>query len=342
MIVRNEAKVIGRCLESVKHLLSYWSICDTGSTDSTEKVIRETLAGIPGEFHRDPWVNFGHNRSLSMDRARGKADYHLLLDADMVLNQKAELPPLTADQYLIRFEGPCDYAVPRLVSDRHVWNYLGVTHEYVDSPTAEPALMLPELSITHYEDGGGRPQRYQRDTALLENALKSDPTNSRYHYYLAQCYRDSERFEEALQWYEKRVPMGGWNQEVWSAIYQMGRMQEILRHDWRVTLNSYLQAYNFRPTRLEPIYRIARFYREHEQFSLGYVFSRVVTEVGYPKDILFVEKDVYQYLLPLEHAACCFGLGRAEEGRRYCRQLLESGQLPQSELGAVKALLGKD
>ena len=342
MIVRNEAKVIRRCLNSVKHLISFWSLCDTGSTDTTQAVILEALADVPGELHHDPWVNFGHNRTLSMDRARGKADYHLLLDADMVLNQKGDFPDLAADQYLIRFEGPCDYAVPRLVSDRHVWTYHGVTHEYIDSPTASSAVPLTQLSITHHEDGGGRPQRYQRDTELLQEGLRSDPTNSRYYYYLAQCYRDSERPAEALEWYEKRARLGGWNQEVWSALYQMGRMQEILACDWRVVLNSYLQAYNFRPTRLEPIYRIVRFYREHQQFALGYQFSRLVTETGYPEDILFVERAVYDHLLPVEHAACCFETGRVAEGHRVCRELLDRGELPVDQIAAVEALVERN
>ena len=157
---------------------------------------------------------------------------------------------------------------------------------------------------------------YQRDTALLEAGIVKEPDNSRYVYYLAQCYRDSECFDKALGWYEKRVTMGGWNQEVWSALYQIGRMQEALGCDWRVTMSSYLQAYNFRPSRLEPIYRIARFHRKHHQFSLGYLFSRLTLEVGYPEDILFVERDVYEKWLPLEYAACCRGLGMEVEANR--------------------------
>jgi glycosyltransferase involved in cell wall biosynthesis len=87
MIVRNEAAVIERCLGSVKSFLSHWTICDTGSTDGTPEIIERffALAGIPGKLYRDEWVNFGHNRTLAMQRAKGTADYHLLLDADMVL-----------------------------------------------------------------------------------------------------------------------------------------------------------------------------------------------------------------------------------------------------------------
>ena len=66
MIVKNEAAVIARCLDSVRHLISSWVICDTGSEDSTREIIREHLRGIPGELHQDTWVHFGHNRTLAV------------------------------------------------------------------------------------------------------------------------------------------------------------------------------------------------------------------------------------------------------------------------------------
>src|SRR5262245_56903347 len=86
MIVRNEASVIERCLDSVKPFIDCWVICDTGSTDRTKEIIRESLAGIPGTMHDVGWQDFGRNRTIALRFARGKADYHLLLDADMTLN----------------------------------------------------------------------------------------------------------------------------------------------------------------------------------------------------------------------------------------------------------------
>lgn len=339
MIVRNEEKILRRCIESVRPIISSWCICDTGSTDKTPELINSLLGDLPGTLHHDRWENFGHNRSLGIARAKGKADYHLLLDADMVLNVASPLPSLSADRYLLRFTGDFDYWVERLISDRHDWTYHGVTHEYIDSPTAAPPERLIQLTVTHFEDGGGRLERYQRDTALLEAAIKHEPGNSRYVYYLAQCYRDSGRFAEALEWYQKRVSMGGWNQEIWSALYQVGRMQELLGLDWRVVLNSYLQAFNFRPFRLEPIYRIARFYRENRQYALGLHFSRLINEVGYPTDLLFVEKDVYEKLLPMEYEACRQGLN-AEWGAPVSPE--GSAQPIQTDSGVSSSLPAKE
>jgi len=39
MIVKNEAHVIRRCLESVRPLIDTWLIIDTGSTDGTQRLL---------------------------------------------------------------------------------------------------------------------------------------------------------------------------------------------------------------------------------------------------------------------------------------------------------------
>ena len=53
MIVRNEAAIIRRCLESVRPHIDRWVICDTGSTDNTPDIVQEILSGIPGTLHRE-------------------------------------------------------------------------------------------------------------------------------------------------------------------------------------------------------------------------------------------------------------------------------------------------
>ncbi|MFC7394384.1 glycosyltransferase [Scopulibacillus cellulosilyticus] len=42
MIVKNEEAVLSRCLESVKELVDEIIIVDTGSTDETKEIARET------------------------------------------------------------------------------------------------------------------------------------------------------------------------------------------------------------------------------------------------------------------------------------------------------------
>src|ERR1700722_17972902 len=72
MIVKNESKVIQRCLDSVKPHIDYWVIVDTGSTDGTQEIIKKHMKGIPGKLYERPWKNFGESRSEAFDLAKGK------------------------------------------------------------------------------------------------------------------------------------------------------------------------------------------------------------------------------------------------------------------------------
>ena len=103
MIVKNEAPVIRRCLESVRPLIDTWVIVDTGSSDGTQDIIRSALADMPGELVERPWVDFAHNRSEALRLARERADYTLIIDADDTLDVRPDfaLPVLTANSYTL-------------------------------------------------------------------------------------------------------------------------------------------------------------------------------------------------------------------------------------------------
>jgi glycosyltransferase involved in cell wall biosynthesis len=329
MIVKNEGAVLRRCLESVRPWISHWTICDTGSTDDTREVIREVLKGIPGELHERPWRDFGSNRTEALQWARSKADYTLMMDADETVNVKGEFRDrLEADGCWIRFEGDLDYQLCKLVNNRHDWFYVGVTHEYMWSSQGRKVEPLAELTVTHHQDGGSRTDKYERDIRLLTTEHEHDALNGRTVYYLAQSYRDSGRLDLALQWYDRRARMAGWDQEAWHAAYQAARMMHLLGWDWTLVQAAYLSAYDRRPQRLEPLLHVARRCREMGQPRLGHLYTRRAMEAAYPADILFVERNVYEHELPLEHAWCCMEMGLHEEAVKVNERLLAASGIP--------------
>ncbi len=329
MIVKDESAIIRRCLDSVKPFIDHWVICDTGSTDDTKEIVRQTLKAIPGTLYEDAWLDFGYNRTLSLERSRGKADYLLMLNADEVLHTAAEFrADLESDAYRLRYEGDIDYALPLLLNATLDWRFVGVTHEHLHSDHARTIKTLCMVTLRHMYDGGSRVNKFGRDIMLLTNALKEDPANSRYLFYLAQSYKDVGLHERALEFYHKRTEMGGWEEEVWYAGYQAGRMQHLLGQPWPVVLDSYLAAYQYRPTRLEPIYHIAKFYNETKQHHLAYPFAQLCREAPYPDDFLFIERNIYRYELPLEYGICCYWTGRHEEAIRVNEAILATPNVP--------------
>lgn len=337
MIVKDEAEVVRRCLASVKPHIDYWVICDTGSTDATQSIIKDLLREVPGELWEDVWVDFGHNRTLAMTRARGKADYLLLMNADEVLNVKADFKEnLEGDGYYVRYEGDLDYALPLVVSAVHPWSFVGMTHEYLHASTKPQLRRISGVSVTHGFDGGSRLNKFGRDIMLLTRGLREEPENACYVFYLAQSYKDLGEYGRALELYQKRTEMGGWEEEVWYAGYQVGRMQQRLGQPWPVVLDSYLAAYQYRPSRLEPLFHVSKFYRETQQYYLGYLFSRAVIETPYPDDLLFIERSVYEYELLLEYGICCSWTGRHQEAIRVNEAILALPGVPPNFVETAK------
>ncbi len=63
MIVKNEAHIIIQTLDNISSYFnfSYWVIGDNGSTDGTQKLIKDYFKkkNIKGELYEDKWVDFG-------------------------------------------------------------------------------------------------------------------------------------------------------------------------------------------------------------------------------------------------------------------------------------------
>ena len=97
-MVRNESRILQRCMEAGSKYADAVLVVDTGSTDSTVQIAKEFGAHVV----EHTWQNFGHNRSLSFKAAVETAkklgwdlskSYALAVDADMVL--AGDRPTLT-------------------------------------------------------------------------------------------------------------------------------------------------------------------------------------------------------------------------------------------------------
>jgi len=318
MIVRNESPVIRRCLESALPIMDYWIICDTGSTDDTMDIIREVMAGIPGELHQDEWRNFSWNRNRYLDHARGKAAYVLVMDADQVLLHEDFHPAqLELDAYHcpVRYRD-LEHGFIKVFRPETA-SYAGVIHNYVK--TTGSVGQLSTLVFNDLHDGH-RAQNYQqklqRDIAVLEEAAAGDEDKARYTYYLAQTYREAGRHEQAAETYLKRTAMGGWEEEVWSAYYNAGRCYQALQR-FDEALANYLKAFDYRPSRAEPLYRAAEYARIEQRYHTGLILIRRALEIPLPEsDILFVETPIYRYLRHFEFVILAYWTGHYAESVR--------------------------
>ncbi|GAA2929437.1 glycosyltransferase [Streptomyces mexicanus] len=329
MIVKNESGAIERCLKSVRGLLTTWVISDTGSEDGTQDIIRDTLRGIPGELHEEPWVNFGHNRSLNISHAYKKADYLLLLDADLEIRQEEELPPLTAAAYMLRHEGPLEYRIRRLVRGDVTWRYEGVTHEYLTTDEPIDQANLDALVVVDHADGGSRHDKFERDARLLTAELERDPDNPRTVFYLAQTMRDMGRREEAITLYERRAGMGGWVEEVYFSQLQVGVLKAETG-DWPGAMDALTQAWETRPQRLEACYELCSRLRVMGRYRAAHAVASAGVDRPVPDDLLYVSPWVYRWGLLFEFSITAYWVGDLAGSYQACNQLLAMPDLPEA------------
>ncbi|MER6530478.1 glycosyltransferase [Streptomyces sp. NPDC001508] len=327
MIVKNEAGVIERCLASVRDVVDTWVISDTGSTDGTQELIRGALDGVPGELHEEPWVNFGHNRTLNIRQARGKADYLLLLDADHVLRKDGPLPRLTADAYMLRHEGAMEYRIRRLVRGDLPWRYEGVTHEFLTADGNETQENLDALVVEDHADGGSRHDKFERDARLLSAEMERDPSNTRTVFYLAQTMRDMGNTAEAIRLYEHRASMGGWAEEVYYSLLQVGVLHAD-SGDLPAGVDALTRAWESRPQRLEACYELASRLRAMGRHHMAHAIVVACLDKEQPDDILFTQPWVYRWGLLSEFSITAYWVGDFKGALQACDRLLAMPDLP--------------
>jgi Glycosyl transferase family 2 len=338
MIVRNEAHIVAEVLDAVAPYITSWVIVDTGSDDGTQALIRTHMAhlGIPGELHERPWRDFSHNRSEALTLAHGHGDYIWVMDADDTLAGRPDFNRLGADIYLMRVKAS-DLTLwrPQLFRDHLPVRYTGVVHESIACD--EPCSVARIEGDYHIEARrlGARsldPQAFARDRDLLLAQVERDPEDARSVFYLAQSYYFLNDFVNAHKWYTRRAEMGGWDEEVYMAMSQAAVSLSNLGAPWPDVQDAYLNAWEFRPIRAEPLYAIAAQHRAERRYRLGYVFAKLAAEIPFPEtEELHSRPDIHAWRATQEMAVCAAMIGNHAEAFTLFRQLLARPDVPDDE-----------
>jgi len=310
LMVRNEERILKRCMESVEGFVEAYCICDTGSTDKTCEIATEFLKTHDGCLTHVQWQDFGYNRTASFANAQTylkttgwdlKDTYGLLLDADMMFDPGSlKTHPLEHIGYtIVQCAGTLEYPNTRLIRMDHLWECRGVTHEYWDAPCEHIPKVI--CHINDFNDGGCKSDKFQRDAILLEKGLIDEPTNVRYMFYLAQTYHSTGRWKDSIAMYKRRINAGGWFEEIWYSHYMIAKCHRELGNipkfeEWM------LRAYEYRKERAESLYELARYFRQDGQHYKAYQYVVMGQKIPMSTDSLFIETDVYRGLFDYEQS----------------------------------------
>ncbi|MBA7596639.1 MAG: glycosyltransferase [Calditrichaeota bacterium] len=215
MIVRDEARLLPGCLDSISAVTDQLVVVDTGSIDDTVSIARSFGAQV----HHFKWINdFAAARNESIRHATG--DWIFWLDADERLTP-ASVEPLkrllkppqrpTIYQVWIRnlqLDGPV-YSLTmshRLFSRHPRLCFSGRIHEQIH-PSLKAAGGVEKHSQIVLEHQGYALEENQmrakleRNQALLEAMVEKEPDSAYAYYTLGQNYALLGTHEQALQVY---------------------------------------------------------------------------------------------------------------------------------------------
>ena len=168
--------------------------------------------------------------------------------------------------------------------------------------------------------------------SLFFAAVERNPEDAWAVLYLAQSYVDRGDFANARKWFARRVEMGGRDEEVYGAMWQIAESMAELGAPWPDVHDAYIRAWEFRPTRAEPLCALAYRYRENQRYRLGYLFARHAAEIPFPEqDTLFVVRDIYASRALDEQAVCASWINKHPEAFTLWRRLLTRPELPDDD-----------
>jgi len=324
MIVKNESKVIIRLLESVLSLIDTYCICDTGSTDNTKELISDFFDknNINGKIIEEPFQNFEYSRNFALNACLGLSDFIILLDADMILrNQNFDKNQLKLVDFCYILQGNENfyYQNTRIIKNNGLFNYSGVTHEYVNVPIGSRMLKIDKnkLFIIDIGDGGAKSNKYERDIQLLLKGIEDTkdmpgkPNFERYHFYLANSYFDCGNYEKAIEIYRKRIEIGGWEQELFYSYYRIGLCFKF-RNKIENAIFEWMNAFTKCPHRIENLFEIINYYRIKGENNLANIYYQIALNILKQKldkeNYLFLHNDIYTYKLYYEYSVFAYYL----------------------------------
>jgi len=319
MIVRDEERVLGRCLDSVKDIVDEIIIVDTGSLDGTKQIASKYTDKV-FDFK---WIDdFSAARNFSFSKAT--KDCVFWLDADDIITQdnkvrltylKQNLPQDIAIVMLGYDLGGNFFSTRERIFRRDsvpVW--VDPVHEFVSANGK--TLLAKDTFVTHSPIY--KPSKKNRNIKIYQKIIKEKQQLSpRGKYYYARELKDNGRYKQAIKYFNLFLDEGkGWIEDNIAACFNLAIIYRHLNQSEKI-FESLVKSFKYDTPRPEICCLLGYYFSDKNLFSQAIFWFTSALNAPKIDSIGFVLKDYYKYIPALELTVLMDKIGDYKKANEY-------------------------
>ncbi len=311
MIVKNEAKVLERCLSSTRDLFDEIIIVDTGSLDDTKAIALRYHAKV----YDFVWIDdFAAARNESFAKATG--DFIMWLDADDVIQEKDYLQikvlkeqlndniDMVMMKYHVAFDEQdmptMSYYRERIIQNHKGYEWVGRIHEII-IPSGN--IIYHDAAICHKKIEVQDPNRNLR---IFESMIQNnEPLDERNLFYYARELYYHKHYEMCigvLNAFLKKE--NAWLENKLEAVLYLSYCYEVKQH-YEKALTSLFQSFVWTLPRASILCEIASNFMYLNQYEQAiYYYRQALTCTPVLENGGFENRDCYGFIPCIQLCVC--------------------------------------
>lgn len=320
MIVKNEEKVLSRCLFSICDAVDEIVIVDTGSTDKTIEIAKK----FTNKVYKFSWCDdFSAARNFAFSKATG--DYLMWLDADDVVPKntknfiKNHKKTLNFDTFMLKYDilfennkSIFSYYRERIVKNCDKAKFVGFVHECI-----VPFGKIKKLnySIEHRKE---KTKHSDRNLKIYEKQKQTKKFSAREQYYYSRELFDHQKYDECIYELNKFVKMKNVFKENLIDAHYILALCYFQKNKHEKAYSSLVNTFKFDLPRANICYLLGKYFMQQGDYKNAIYWFKTETKCkSNIKNGGFCDERFFNYFPYLEMCVCYFKLNDIKKANFY-------------------------